>query len=75
MERPTVGNGMPDLANYSAAVLWNPWAHRADSRWYGYTGGDEVTSEQITMFNASSPLSTVLPLNNDHMQFQWLAYH
>ncbi|MFL6451952.1 MAG: G1 family glutamic endopeptidase [Bryobacteraceae bacterium] len=75
MERPTVNNNLPELANYSVAVMWNPWAHRADNRWYGYTGGDEVTSQQITMFNASGALSTVLPLNVDHMQFQWLAYH
>jgi hypothetical protein len=75
MERPSVNNGLTDLADYSVAVLWNPWAHRTDGRWYGYSGGDEVISDQITMFNASSPLSTVMPIDNDHMQFQWLAYH
>jgi hypothetical protein len=75
MERPTVNDSMPDLANYSSAGMSNPWAHRADNRWYGYTGGDEVRSQQITMFNGGNPLSTVSPIDNDHMQFQWLAYH
>jgi len=75
MERPTVNNSLTDIANYAVAVLWNPWAHRADNRWYGYTGGDEITSQQITMFNGANALSTVSPLNVDHMQFQWLASH
>jgi hypothetical protein len=74
MERPTVNDNLPSLANYSVAIVSNPWAHRADNRWYGYTGGDEVRSDQITMFNGPNALSTVFPVNADHMQFQWLAY-
>ena len=75
MERPTVDNVLPDLTNYSVAVMANPWAHRADNRWFGYAGGDDVRSEQITMFNQSTALSTVFPLDINRMQFQWLAYH
>ncbi len=75
LERPTISNNLTDLADYVGATVSNPWVHRADNRWYGYTGGDEITSQQITMFNGANALSTVSPVNVDHMQFQWLAYH
>ncbi len=75
MERPTIGGNLPDLADYSYAYMLYPYAYRADGVYRNYLDTSDVTSEQITMYNGSNSLSTVVPIDSNTMEFFWLGYH
>jgi hypothetical protein len=90
MERPYVGVGslippdvvccfafgFPDLANYSAASMFNAYAIRADSTVVNASGN--LNSLNITMTSGDSQpsgiLSEVVPLSDTAMTFRWKAF-
>ncbi len=76
MERPTLsGNVLPDLADYSSAVMYNAMARKANSpRHQGYVGYQGARNKQITMFNGADTLSTVSPIDAYSMRFNWQAF-
>jgi hypothetical protein len=72
MERPTVNDAYPDLADYGTARMWNALALNTAGAYVFYQA---AANEQITMFNGSDILSTVTPVNTSSMQFNWKAFH
>jgi hypothetical protein len=76
MERPTVGGGLPDLADYGRATMFNAYARRAGAaRHGGYVPYQGANNNQITMFNGGDTLSTVTPIDTYSMRFDWRAFH
>jgi hypothetical protein len=79
MERPTLTvNGqqsLPDLANYSVALMSNAAAHivNAGPFFMGAQGGAPFL--QISMFNGNDLLSDVSPVTFDEMKFVWHNFH
>jgi hypothetical protein len=72
MERPTINNALPDLANYGAAWMWNAYAERSDGTVVNSNGNPYA--DTITMVNGSNRLSTVYRINDTAMLFSWLAF-
>jgi hypothetical protein len=55
--------------------MQDPYAGTSDGNYTGYLGPGEGDSiYQLTMYNGNDPLSIVLPINNDEMEFIWLNY-
>jgi hypothetical protein len=80
MERPSFSFGLPDLSDYSWAVMRDPWAYTMDgSTGYGWVnylnGGQAAGIYQIDMYNGNDELSTVYPIDSNSMVFYWLNYH
>lgn len=76
MERPTVGGSLPDLADYSSAIMFDAYARRNNSaRHAGYVPYQGDTNLQITMMNGSDSLSTVSAIDAYSMRFSWKNFH
>jgi hypothetical protein len=76
MERPTVGGGLPDLANYGSAVMYNASARKANSpRHQGYVPYLGARNKQETMVNGADTLSTVTAIDSNSMRFDWKAFN
>jgi hypothetical protein len=76
MERPTVGGGLPDLANYGSAVMYNASARKVNSpRHQGYVPYLGARNKQETMVNGADTLSTVTAIDSNSMRFDWKAFN
>jgi hypothetical protein len=74
MERPTVNNVLPDLADYGFAYMYSATARRS-AQWRYPVCYECSNNEQIRMFNGSDLLSTVYPVSNTEMEFIWINFH
>ena len=76
MERPTVGNSLPDLANYGSAIMSSASARKANAkRHQGYIAYQGARNKQITMVNGADVLSTVTPIDANSMRFNWQRFN
>jgi hypothetical protein len=72
MERPTVNGSLASLARYaSPAYISGAQAYDLNGQAHGYTSD---TSWNVTMYNGSTPLSRVAPVDGSTMAFTWLHY-
>jgi hypothetical protein len=76
MERPLFPSGLPDLANYGSAFMFNASARKANAgRHSGYIAYQGARNKQITMINGSDTLSRVTPIDAHMMRFDWVAFN
>ena len=76
MERPTVGGGLPDLANYGSALMTDALARVVNSpKHQGYVAYQGRRNKQISMLNGGATLSTVTAIDATSMRFNWQAFH
>jgi hypothetical protein len=73
MERPTVNNALPDLANYGVAYMWN--ASALSAKTYNWVNYSAAANQQIFMYNGSDLLSGAYYLTPSEMFFLWFKFH
>jgi len=68
--------GLPDLANYGSALMYNASARKANSpRNEGYVSYLGANNQQNTMVNGADTLSTVTAIDSSSMRFDWKAFN
>jgi hypothetical protein len=76
MERPTVGGGLPDLANYGSAIMSSCMARTVNApRHQGYIAYQGARNQQISMVNGADTLSTVTAIDAYSMRFDWKNFN
>ena len=77
MERPTVGNSLPDLADYRSAVMSSASARKANAaRHEGYVAYQGARNKQISMVNGSRHHLLMTPIDGTNsMLFNWLRFN
>ena len=76
MERPTVNNSLPDLADYGSATVYYAEARRINSgRHQGYVNYLTGSTQADTMTDSAGKiLSTVTAVDSQSMRFDWKAF-
>jgi hypothetical protein len=71
MERPTVGGIVPDLANYSSALMSNAFVGTTTK----IIDSGTAANVTITMYNGSDKLSTAINSPPNAIVFSWHHFH
>ena len=80
MERPRIGSSLPDLANYTFAIMFGAYACNDgfpdSANCMNFNSPKSGTSsKEIWMYNGSDLLSWVVPISSTEMQFLWADWH
>jgi hypothetical protein len=71
MERPTTISGLPRLADYGTATMWNPWVMDMTSQWYRYS---DLSHGVVTMKNASNYTLADASDDSSYIYFNWYQF-
>jgi len=72
MERPTVNNSLPDLADYSYTFMYDAYAEQTNGSWMNYDGAN---NQQIFMYNGNDLLSGAYVWNSSTILYEWYNFH